>query len=187
MPTAEYEKLFPWVRPDEMLRNGGIRHDVFIVDVRTPAEWAEVHIPGSLNVLLADLPRSIEQVKTLAEGKSILLMCRTQNRAKLGYEQMVKLGVSNCHVLEGGIAKWIEAKRPVVQGQKTVSLDRQVRMASGILIVVGALLGFLMHPWWHVLSAGVGAGLLYSGIMDSCMMALLLAKCPWNRTSPSLR
>jgi hypothetical protein len=38
-----------------------------------------------------------------------------------------------------------------------------------------------VHPYWFGLSGFVGAGLTFAGITDTCMMGMLIAKCPWNR------
>ena len=70
---------------------------------------------------------------------------------------------------------------PVVRGKKTISLERQVRMAAGLLVLLGALLGWLVHPIFVALSAFVGAGLVFAGITDTCGMGLLLARLPWNQ------
>jgi len=58
---------------------------------------------------------------------------------------------------------------------------RQVQIVAGSLALTGALLAWLVSPWFIALSGFVGAGLLFAGITDTCMMALLLAKLPYNR------
>jgi hypothetical protein len=69
----------------------------------------------------------------------------------------------------------------VTRGKKTVSLERQVRIAAGLLVVLGVVLGWLVHPAFVGLSAFVGAGLTFAGITDTCAMGMLIAKMPWNR------
>ena len=46
---------------------------------------------------------------------------------------------------------------------------------------VGAVLGWMIHPAFISLSAFVGAGLVFSGITDTCAMGIMLAKMPWNK------
>jgi len=70
---------------------------------------------------------------------------------------------------------------PVVRGKKSIPLERQVRIAAGFLVLLGAVLGFFVHPYFIGLSAFVGAGLMFAGITDTCGMALVLAKMPWNQ------
>ena len=85
--------------------------------------------------------------------------------------------------VERGTQAWQEAGLPVVRGKKILSLERQVRIAAGILVLIGAMLGWIIHPAFTGMSAFVGAGLVFSGITDSCAMGMLLAKMPWNQLS----
>jgi rhodanese-related sulfurtransferase len=88
--------------------------------------------------------------------------------------------VPNVLVLEGGVGAWESAGLPLVRGKETVSLERQVRIAAGSLVLLGVVLGTYVAPAWFILSAFIGAGLVYSGVTDTCGMALVLAKMPWN-------
>ena len=65
--------------------------------------------------------------------------------------------------------------------KKTVSIERQVRIAAGSLVVLGVILSTTLNPAFIYLSAFVGAGLAFAGITNTCMMGLMLAKMPWNR------
>ena len=62
-----------------------------------------------------------------------------------------------------------------------MSIERQVRVAAGMLVVLGVLLGWLIHPAFYILSAFVGAGLVFAGVTDTCGMGMLLARMPWNQ------
>jgi hypothetical protein len=75
----------------------------------------------------------------------------------------------------------VAAGLPVVRGSKAISLERQVRMAAGSLVLLGILLAWLVHPACYGLSALVGAGLVFAGMTNTCGMGLLLARMPWNR------
>jgi hypothetical protein len=83
--------------------------------------------------------------------------------------------------VEGGTQAWAQAALPVVRGKKAISLERQVRIAAGSLVLIGSLLSYFAHPYWIALPAFVGAGLLFSGITDTCGMGMLLARMPWNQ------
>ena len=74
-----------------------------------------------------------------------------------------------------------DAGLPVVRGKKAVSLERQVRIAAGSLVVIGVALGLLVHPVLFGLSGFVGAGLVFAGVTDTCGMGMMLARMPWNR------
>ena len=84
--------------------------------------------------------------------------------------------------VEGGTLACVDAGLPVVRGKKAVSLERQVRIAAGSLVLLGAALSFV-HPAFVGLSAFVGAGLVFSGITDTCGMGMILARMPWNQVS----
>ncbi len=85
--------------------------------------------------------------------------------------------------VEGGTRAWQGAGLPVVQGKKILSLERQVRIATGTLVLIGAVLGWIIHPAFIGISAFVGAGLVFAGVTDSCAMGAMLAKMPWNQIS----
>jgi hypothetical protein len=93
----------------------------------------------------------------------------------------LRAGLANVVNVEGGTMAWAKAGLPVVRGKKTISLDRQVRMIAGTLILVTSTLAFLHDPRWAILSGLIGAGLLHAGLFDSCMMGMCLAKMPWNQ------
>ena len=85
--------------------------------------------------------------------------------------------------VEGGTAAWEAAGLPVVRGKKTISLERQVRIAAGVLVLVGSALGYFVHPYFIGVAAFVGAGLTFAGVTDTCGMGMLLARMPWNQVS----
>mgnify|MGYP003572779105 FL=1 len=62
-----------------------------------------------------------------------------------------------------------------------MSLERQVRIAAGSLVVLGVALGFAVHPGFFGLAGFVGAGLVFAGLTDTCGMGMVLARMPWNR------
>lgn len=161
--------------------NGELSPDTLVLDVRTPAEFREAHIPGSTNVPLGDLRRRAATLLGPEAPKCVALVCRTGQRAAAACEQLKRQGHADVHVLEGGLASWLEAGLPVDRGRKGVSLERQVRIAAGALVVLGVLLGFLVHAAFFGLAGFVGAGLVFAGVTDTCGMAMVIARMPWNR------
>ena len=97
--TTVEEKVYPWVRAKDILQDGKVRTDFQLVDVRTPAEFGEVHVPGALNVPLADVASHLSELKAKSEQGPIVLMCRTKNRIKLAYDELNQFGFSHCHLL----------------------------------------------------------------------------------------
>src|SRR5690606_7056 len=109
------------------------------------------------------------------------VICRTGNRAEQACEKLQAAGYHNVVNVEGGTAACAEAGLPVVRGKKAVALERQVRIAAGFLVLLGAVLGYFVHPAFIGLSAFVGAGLIFAGVTDTCGMAMALARMPWNQ------
>ena len=148
-----------------------------VIDVRTPAEHAEIHVQG---VQLIPLDR-LNQAQ-LIKDRPVYLLCRSGNRAKQAAEQLERSGYTECVVVEGGTMAWAEAGLPVNRGtQRVISLERQVRIAAGCLVLIGIILGTWAHAGFYGLSAFVGAGLVFAGITDWCGMGMLIARMPWNQ------
>lgn len=111
----------------------------------------------------------------------LYLICRTGNRAEQAREQFLQAGYENVVNVEGGTVACEQAGLPVNTGKQAISLERQVRIAAGLLVLVGVMLGVLVHPYFYALPAFVGAGLVFAGVTDTCGMGLLLARMPWNQ------
>ncbi|MGQ3670952.1 rhodanese-like domain-containing protein [Xanthobacter sp. TB0136] len=167
----------------ETLRERIAQGPLTLLDVRTPAEFAEVHIPEARSAPLDSLnPDALERAGQVRRTEPLYLICRTQNRSKLAATAFEKSGYTDVIVVEGGTSGWDSAGYPVVRGTvKVIALERQVRIAAGSLVLLGVLLAWLVNPLFILLSAFVGAGLVFAGITDTCGLGLLLARAPWNR------
>jgi rhodanese-related sulfurtransferase len=154
-----------------------------LIDVRTPVEFTEVHVPRARNIPLDELvPAALE----LSKDQPVYLLCRSGQRAVKAADKFSRDGFHHPVVVEGGTLAWIGANLPVERGvAKVISLERQVRIAAGALVLLGVLLGWLVNRGFFGLSAFVGAGLVFAGITDFCGMGLLLAKMPWNKRATS--
>ncbi len=159
---------------------------VHAVDVRTPAEHGSLHVAGTVCCPLNDL-----QTKTLladikargfADNDTLYLLCQSGRRSQMAAEKIARESNINVVVVEGGTEACVAAGLPVRStGRAMMSLERQVRIAAGFLVLVGVLSGFSLHPAGFALSGFVGAGLMFAGITNTCMMGMLIAKMPWNR------
>lgn len=153
--------------------------DLLLLDVRTPAEFEEIHVEGAVLHPLTDL--NPDHVRQLATGKrACVLICRSGGRARQAAERLAASGLAGLQVMTGGMQAWESEGLPVNRGRKTISLERQVRIAAGTLVFVGSVLGYAVNPAWIALSAFVGAGLVLAGVTDTCGMAMVLARMPWN-------
>lgn len=157
-----------------------------VIDVRMPNEFGEVHLTFAQNVPLDRLnPHDLLSNRNGHAGKPLYVVCRSGKRSEMACKKLVAAGYRDIVNIEGGTQACIEAGLPVIRGQKAMSLERQVRIVAGLIIVTGVVLGYLVHPGLFALSGAVGAGLTFAGITDSCMMGMLLAKMPWNQAACS--
>jgi rhodanese-related sulfurtransferase len=157
-------------------------HAVDLIDVRTPAEFREVHVTFARNVPLGDLLPAVAagSHNGSADGP-VYLICRSGSRARAACEKLIQAGHRNVVAVEGGTDACVQAGLPVERGPKAVTLERQVRIAAGSLVLLGVILAWLVHPYLIGISAFVGAGLIFAGLTDFCGMGILLARMPWNR------
>lgn len=156
---------------------------VDLIDVRTPVEYREVHADPARSIPLDRLdPRAVMEGRNGTQHEPLYVICRSGNRGRQVCEAFQAAGFSNVVNVEGGTLAWEQAGLPVVRGKKAVSLERQVRIAAGSLVVLGTALGAFVHPAFLGLSAFVGAGLVFAGVTDTCGMGMFLARMPWNRT-----
>lgn len=159
-----------------------------LIDVRTPVEFREVHLVQARNVPLDQLdPTAIMTARNGSAGEPLYVVCKSGGRSQQACEKFLKAGFTNIVNVEGGTAACENAGLPVVRGKKAISLERQVRIAAGSLVLLGVTLGSFVHPYLFGLSAFVGAGLVFAGITDTCGMGMLLARMPWNQCNTTAR
>ncbi|MCA9080480.1 MAG: rhodanese-like domain-containing protein [Planctomycetaceae bacterium] len=152
-----------------------------LIDVRTPVEYREVHVQSAKNVPLDQLkPTDVVAGRTHAAEAPLYVICRSGSRGKKACEAFHAAGHANVINVEGGTEACVAAGIPVNRGKKAMSLERQVRIAAGAIVLTGVLLSlYNEHFIW--LSGFVGAGLMFAGITDTCAMGMLIAKMPWNQ------
>lgn len=155
-----------------------------LIDVRTPAEFREVHATPARSEPLDRLDAAaIAAARSGATTEPLYVICLSGGRGKMACERLHAAGLSHVVNVEGGTKAWEAAGLPVVRGKRTISLERQVRIAAGSLVLLGTLLGAFVHPYILGLAGFVGAGLIFAGITDTCGMGMLLAKMPWNQAN----
>jgi len=148
------------------------------IDVRSGSEYATGHIHGAINIPLEEIEM---RTADLNSGQPIVLICKMGQRARMAGALLEPCGYE-LYVLEGGTQAWRRAGLPLVSTVKSRwSLERQVRLAAGSLVLLGSVLALIASPYWLFLSGFVGLGLTFAGISDICPMGILLAWLPWNR------
>ena len=177
--------LMKTIAPAELQKLLAVQPGLPVLDVRTPAEYAEVHVPQARNEPLDKLqPKALYAAGSLPKDCPVYILCRSGGRATKAAELFAREGFDQAVVVEGGTQAWCDAGLPVNRGSvKAISLERQVRIVAGSIVLVGILLAWLIHPGFIGISAFVGAGLVFAGITDWCGMGMLLAKMPWNQST----
>lgn len=159
---------------------------VHVIDVRTPGEFETGHIEGSYNVPLDLLGEHAADFAGL--DHNVVLVCQSGARATKALEQLVVNGRSNLRLLQGGIDAWSASGSILVRTNHTRwAMERQVRLVAGSA-VLASVAASIWIPATRALAAVVGAGLTFSAVTNTCGMARVLAKLPYNRgTSCDMR
>ena len=161
---------------NELLDSGG---ECQVIDVREFSEFNSERIADAQLMPLSNFEKHADEID---HTKPVYLMCRSGNRAKNAAEKLASKGFTDIHVVEGGMVAWAGANLPVVTGESNVwSLERQVRFAAGLFVLIGILLGAFFGPYLTLISALVGGGLMFSAATDTCAMGMVLARMPWNK------
>ena len=101
---AGQEVSYRQINMDEAITMMEEESGYIILDVRTPEEFAERHIPGAINIPNETI--STEEIPELPnKDQLILVYCRSGNRSKQASEKLVALGYTNI-VEFGGINDW---------------------------------------------------------------------------------
>lgn len=175
------EEVFLLIEPGEAHRAVESGTAAQLVDVREVSETDALRIEGAMNMPLSRLERLAER---LDRSRPVYLLCRSGSRAASAAGRLAALGHRDILVVRGGLDAWVATGHPVVHGTSRVwSLERQVRFTAGVLVAAGTAAGFALDPRWLAVPAFVGLGLAFSGATDTCGMALVLARMPWNRRS----
>ncbi|MCL2896863.1 rhodanese family protein [Brenneria tiliae] len=161
----------------ELIENGAL-----LVDIRAADEYAREHIAQARHIPLNDI--AAQPPLTAAAG--VIFHCQSGNRTQANADRLAAGVPGDAYILDGGLAAWKQAGLPtVVDKSQPLELNRQVQITAGAIVLLGAVLGATVSPWFHALSGFIGAGLIFAGVSGFCGLARLLLKMPWNRRSPS--
>lgn len=169
------------IQPGELQRSLQAGQKLWLVDVRTPAEFEAAHLREAYNHPLSAL--GLQKLEPPADcAGTLYLVCQSGARARQAATRLQQAGQAELCLLEGGMNAWQAAGLPVIRdGSQLMSLERQVRIAAGLLILLGVVLNRLGLDNAIYLSAVVGLGLTLAGITEWCGMSPLLARMPWNQ------
>lgn len=170
------------ISPQKLASKKEAGHPVDLVDVRTPAEFEELRPTFARNIPLHTVKkRLLEGLPSERSSGPVYLICRTGSRAARASRALLSAGIEDVVLVKGGTEAWLADGLPVIRGKKAISIDRQVRIAAGALVVTGAALAIFVHPLFAAVAAFVGTGLVFAGITDTCGLAMVIARLPWNQ------
>jgi rhodanese-related sulfurtransferase len=152
---------------------------VTVLDVRTPAEFETAHLTGSYSVPLDLLSEHTAEFAAHLD-RPVVLICQSGVRADQAAQRLAGVGLANLHVLDGGLPALAAAGAPITRGRARWAMDRQVRLVAGGLVLTGGLTS-LAVPVAVALPIAVGAGLTFSAVTNSCALAAVLGRLPYNR------
>ncbi len=176
---------FSHISPQELHAMQSQGQKLEFIDVRSPIEYQSGHVLGTQLLPLDQLtPESLtQQLKTPGAGQEtpLYITCKGGFRAQQAASRLHDAGYQNLVLLEGGLDAWEKAGLPVKRSDKMISLERQVQIAIGTLLLLKVFFGFTIHELFFVGGALIGAGLIVAGITRWCGIARLIAQLPWNR------
>ncbi len=165
----------------EWCKDGKLPNNVVVVDIREPGEYRREHISGSKNIPRAELGKSDLSAE---QDKIAIFHCASGNRTRQCQEAILACGFKETYCLPEGIAQWKRCQLPVIYDRSApIEIMRQVQITAGSLVVIGILLSTFIHPYFILLSAFIGAGLIFSGVSGTCGMGKMLSYMPWNRVN----
>jgi rhodanese-related sulfurtransferase len=142
------------ITPRELVELCSQGKTVELIDVRTPVEFREVHVEIARNVPLESLdPAAVMQARSGSKSDPLYVVCRSGSRGRQACEKFLAAGFTNVVTVEGGTMACVACGMLVVRGKKAVSVERQVRIVAGLLVLVGAVLAWFVDPAFVGLSA----------------------------------
>ena len=153
--------------------------NVKLLDVRSVLEYSDVHIDNSVNIPIDGLSARLDELSKTKQN--YIVFCRTGNRSPMAADMLMQSGIQNIKVLEGGMTRWQKERLPVIKGVGGISLERQVRIIAGLIMLTGTLLGLLVNKWFFAIPIFASSSLTFAGLTDNCLMGMLLMKLPYNK------
>ncbi len=185
--------------------------DGIILDVRSGMEHDEQRLTCAHAHVPLDWvnPAQFMQQQGKSAETPVYILCRSGGRATKAAEKFAAAGYENVYVITGGIMACASAGHATEGAQQAaandgaaaaapaaaaksftlppvrwpLSIDQQVRVATGAVVVLGAFLGMTSSGFFTFLTMLVGGALTYSGLTGDCRLAMLLAKAPWNKSA----
>jgi len=159
----------------QILRDKGAK----LIDIRECSEFEEERIPGACLIPMKALA---EEEFQEAREKVAIFYCRSGRRTSLASSIIARTGFKEVYILKGGLIAWKKQGLPVLKKQDKVPyLMRQIFVLLGIVLLLSSFLALGFNSYFLFVPIFIGAGLLFAGLSGTCLLALLIAKLPWNK------
>lgn len=100
--TSQQGKSQDYTDPGVLSKLIAGKDPYYLLDVRTPEEYAEGHIGTALNTPLADIPANLP---TMKKDDLVIVYCRSGARSAQAYKKLADMGFLNLYDF-GGINRW---------------------------------------------------------------------------------
>ncbi len=153
--------------------------NITLIDVRNMAEYGSGHIAGAkhipLDELSADTLAEHEIHADASNEQPIYLTCHAGLRAQQAADLLIDAGYRNLTLLEGGMLGWQNEGLPTNRCGNVISLERQVQITIGVLLVLKVIFGFTVHELF------LGCHSFYRSRADLCRHYQLVRNGTSNR------
>jgi rhodanese-related sulfurtransferase len=109
--AADY--MSPGLTPEQVLQKLDSEQAPLVVDVRKPAEFGVAHIPGAINIPLAELEKRVDELR---QDNGVLIYCINGSRTRKAEPIVYANEITNVYHLEGAFQGWIQGKYPIEKG-----------------------------------------------------------------------
>jgi len=148
-----------------------------LIDVRNPDEYEVMHVRGAENVPLMQL---LDHACEWDRNQPLMLICHQGPRSENAVRQLEVAGFADLAMVEGGTLACSRARVPVVRGRRRFSIQQQMQLIVGPMILAGAIGSFFYTPLIVLTFIG-GCGLLMAGTTGFCPLVNVLNRAPWNQ------
>ena len=187
------QKSIPRVKPEFVSQRIANGKQVHLLDVRSAREFNDGHARGAIS-LPAEQLDAVEVNKRLGpdagQVEPLYLICTAGFRAQQVAEKLRAEGLSKLLVVEGGTQAWEQRRLPmrkpgIATWHFPVTPQAQAELFTGVLIMLFAIKGLLLHPLFMGVAALAGFSLAVSAGSERYSLARVFARMPWNRASNS--
>jgi rhodanese-related sulfurtransferase len=107
--------MSPVMTPAEVKARLGTPRAPRLVDLRKPVEFGVAHLPGAVNIPIAELERRLDEVRP-AKGQDLVIYCLDGNRTRQAEPILYANNIDNFYHLEGSLEGWLQKNYPIERG-----------------------------------------------------------------------